>query len=161
MSQNISDKLINHVIADKILLPVLDNSLINTNVATRIGKGTHFGIRYLKKYLNKLKGNTVYALKFDISKYFYNINHEILFNLLKKKIKDKDSLDVIWKIIKSTDSDYVNRRIQFLKNKELDKIQNMNILDNHYKKIIDEIKHIPLYEKIQIYRYCRTWGAAP
>ena len=147
MSQNISDKLINHVIADKILLPVLDNSLINTNVATRIGKGTHFGIRYLKKYLNKLKGNTVYALKFDISKYFYNINHEILFNLLKKKIKDKDSLDVIWKIIKSTDSDYVNRRIQFLKNKELDKIQNMNILDNHYKKIIDEIKHIPLYEK--------------
>ena len=147
MSQNISDKLINHVVADKILLPVLDNSLINTNVATRKNKGTHYGIRYLKKYLNELKGDTVYALKFDISKYFYSIDHEILFDLLKRKIKDKDSLAVIWKIIKSTDSDYGNRRIQFLKDKELDKIQNMNILDNHYKKIIKEIEHIPLYKK--------------
>ena len=71
MSQNIIDKLMNHVIADKILLPTLDNSLIDMNVATRIGKGTHYGIRYLKKYLNELKGETIYALKFDISKYFY------------------------------------------------------------------------------------------
>lgn len=29
-------------------------------------KSTHYGIKYLKKYLNELKGDTVYALKFDI-----------------------------------------------------------------------------------------------
>ena len=147
MSQNISDKLINHVVADKILLPVLDKCLIDTNVATRKNKGTHYGIRYLKKYLNELKGDTIYALKFDISKYFYSIDHEILFDLLKTKIKDKDSLNIIWKIIKSTDMDYVNRKIQFLKDKELNKVQNMNILNNHYKKVIKEIENIPLYEK--------------
>lgn len=146
MSQKMNDKIINHVMAD-ILIKVLEPSLIDTNVATRKNKGTHFGIKYLKKYMNELKGDTVYALKFDISKYFYSIDHEILFDLLKRKIKDKDSLDVIWKIIKSTDSDYVNRRIQFLKDKELGKIQKMNILDNHYKKVIKEIKHIPLYKK--------------
>ena len=111
MSQNIIDKLINHVIADKILLPTLDNSLIDMNVATRIGKGTHYGIRYLKKYLNELKGETIYALKFDISKYFYSIDHDILFDLLKKKIKDKDALDILFKIIESTDSEYVNKKI--------------------------------------------------
>lgn len=77
MSQNISDKLINHVIAEKVLLPVLDKCLIDTNVATRKGKGTHYGIRKLKKFLHEFKGD-VYALKFDISKYFYNINHDIL-----------------------------------------------------------------------------------
>lgn len=147
MSQNISDKLINHVVADKILLPVLDKCLIDTNVATRKNKGTHYGIRYLKKYLNELKGDTIYALKFDISKYFYSIDHEILFDLLKTKIKDKDSLNIIWKIIKSTDMDYVNRKIQFLKDKELNKVQNMNSLNNHYKKVIKEIENIPLYEK--------------
>lgn len=86
MSQNISDKLINHVIAEKVLLPVLDKCLIDTNVATRISRGTHFGIKRLKKYLREMKGD-VYALKFDISKYFYNINHDILFKLLKRKIK--------------------------------------------------------------------------
>ena len=147
MSQNIIDKLINHVIADKILLPTLDNSLINMNVATRTGKGTHYGIRYLKKYLNELKGETIYALKFDISKYFYSIDHEILFGLLKKKIKDKDALDILFKIIKSTDSGYVNKKIEFLKKKELSKIKNMNIPYNHYKRIIKEIENIPIYEK--------------
>ena len=147
MSQNIIDKLMNHVIADKILLPTLDNSLIDMNVATRIGKGTHYGIRYLKKYLNELKGETIYALKFDISKYFYSIDHEILFGLLKKKIKDKDALDILFKIIESTDSEYVNKKIEFLKKKELSKIKNMNIPYNHYKKIIKEIKNIPIYEK--------------
>ena len=147
MSQNIIDKLINHVIADKILLPTLDNSLIDMNVATRIGKGTHYGIRYLKKYLNELKGETIYALKFDISKYFYSIDHEILFGLLKKKIKDKDALDILFKIIKSTDSEYVNKKIEFLKKKELSKIKNMNIPYNNYKKIIKEIENIPIYEK--------------
>ena len=147
MSQNIIDKLINHVIADKILLPTLDNSLIDMNVATRIGKGTHYGIRYLKKYLNELKGETIYALKFDISKYFYSIDHDILFDLLKKKIKDKDVLDILFKIIESTDSEYVNKKIEFLKKKELSKIKNMNIPYNHYKKIIKEIENIPIYEK--------------
>ena len=52
------------------LIQVLDSCLIDTNVATRKNKGTHYGMRYFKKYLNELKGNTIYALKFDISKYF-------------------------------------------------------------------------------------------
>ena len=68
MSQNINDKIINHLMAD-ILIKVLEPSLISTNVASRKNKGTSYGIKYLKKYLNKLEGE-VYALKFDISKFF-------------------------------------------------------------------------------------------
>lgn len=146
MSQNISDKLINHVVADKILLPALDNCLIDMNIATRIGRGTHYGIRKIKQSLRELSGE-IYALKFDISKYFYNIDHEVLYDLLKKKIKDEDALKIVYEIIKSTDNDYVNKRIQFLKDKELCKVKNMNIVDNHYKKIIKEIENIPLYKK--------------
>lgn len=70
-----------------------------------------------------------------------------MYNLLKKKIKDKDALKIVYEIIKSTDNGYINKRIQFLKDKELCKIQNMNIVDNHYNKIIKEIENIPLYEK--------------
>ena len=77
MSQKMNDKIINHVMAD-YLIQVLDSCLIDTNVATRKNKGTHYGMRYLKKYLNQLKGNTIYALKFDISKYFYHIDHVLL-----------------------------------------------------------------------------------
>ena len=98
MSLNLDDKIINHVMAN-ILSKVLEPSLINTNVATRKDKGTHYGIKYLKKYLNGLKGNTIYALKFDISKYFYSIDHEILKNKLKEQIKDKRFLSILFKII--------------------------------------------------------------
>ena len=48
MSQNINDKIINHLMAD-ILIKVLEPSLISTNVASRKNKGTSYGIKYLKK----------------------------------------------------------------------------------------------------------------
>ena len=147
MSQNIYDKLINHVVATKFLLPVLDRCLIETNIATRLNKGTHFGIKLIKKYLNNLKGETIYALKYDISKYFYNIDHDILMYLLYKKFKDKRVLDILSKIIDSTDKDYVNRTIEKLKNMEIERIKGLCISEKEKKIKIKEIEQIPLYEK--------------
>ena len=54
MSQNITDKVINHLVAKYFLVNVFDKSFIDTNVATRIGKGTHYGLIKVKKYLNEL-----------------------------------------------------------------------------------------------------------
>lgn len=147
MSQNIYDKLINHVVATKFLLPVLDKSLIEMNIATRLHKGMHFGIKKVKKYLNFLKGETVYALKYDISKYFYNIDHKILMNLLYKKFKDKKALDMLLKIINSTDREYVNKTIEKLKSMEFEKINNLNISEKEKSLKIKEIEQIPLYKK--------------
>lgn len=147
MSQEIFDKLINHVVARRFLLPGLDKSLINTNVATRVNKGTHYGIKYLKEYLNELKGNNIYALKFDISKYFYNIDHEILINLLKKKIKDKGIIDILVKIINSTDEKYVNQQIELLKEQEILKVKQASLSEKEKIQRIEEVKKIPLYVK--------------
>ena len=147
MSQNIYDKLINHVVVDKFLLPVLDKSLIETNIATRLNKGTHFGIKLIKKYLNGLKKDTIYALKYDISKYFYNIDHEILMDLLCKKFKDKKVLNILTKIIDSTDKEYVNKTIINLKSVEIDRIRNLNISEKEKMIKIREIEQIPLYKK--------------
>ena len=47
-------------------------------------------------------------MKIDIKKYFYNINHEILFEMIKKDIKDRDALRIIKIILDSTDESYVN-----------------------------------------------------
>lgn len=143
MSQDIKDKLINHVMAN-ILIEVLEPSLIITNVATRKEKGTHFGIKYLKKYLNELKDKPIYALKFDISKYFYSIDHEKLKEMLQKKIKDKVFLDVLFTIIDSTDKG-VNDDINFLKQKEIERIKTLTINNKNQK--ISEVNNIPLYDK--------------
>ena len=143
MSQNINDKIINHLMAD-ILIKVLEPSLISVNVASRKGKGTSYGIKYLKKYLNSMSGE-VYALKFDISKFFYNIDHGVLKRMLKRKIKDKKYLEILFKIIDSTDSDYVNESIIKLKEKEINYLKNSNLNDKD--KRIDEVRRIPLYKK--------------
>ena len=129
MSQNIIDKLINHLVSKYFLVDIFESSLINENVATRLNKGTKEGINLTKKYLNKVKDKRFYILKFDISKYFYNIDHKMIKNILVKKIKDKNVLDILFKIIDSTDESYVNDKI------------------NNIKRNIKDSKDILLYKK--------------
>lgn len=122
MSQSIYDKIINHLVSYYILKPVIELLLIDSNVATRQNKGTDYGIKLCKKYINsiKMKYNKFYILKFDISKYFYNINHRVLKKLLISKIKDKDSLHIIFKIIDSTNSKYINEKSNCLNKFNID-----------------------------------------
>lgn len=145
MSQSIKDKIVNHLVSKYFLIDVFDKSLIDENCATRIVKGTHYALKLFKKYYNEciLKYKKFYILKFDISKYFYNIDHDIVMNLIKNKIKDKEVLKIIKNIIISTDEKYVNETIKKLKNKEKSKILNSNIINK--EKIISEIDLLPLY----------------
>ena len=144
MSQNIIDKLINHVVSQYFLINIFESSLIEENVATRKNKGTKQGIILLKKYLNEVKNENFYILKFDISKYFFNLDHEIIKKLLVNKIKDKDVLNILFSIIDSTDSNYVNKEINLLKNKEICRITNSNCKDK--KRLIKEINELPNYK---------------
>lgn len=144
MSQNIIDKLINHVVTQYFLINIFENTLIEENVATRKNKGTKYGIVLLKKYLNEVKDKNFYVLKFDISKYFFNLDHDIIKELLEHKIKDKDVLKILCDIVDSTDSCYVNERINSLKEKEIKKIIDSNCKNKDL--LIKEIKELPNYE---------------
>lgn len=145
MSQSITDKVINHLVAKYFLVNVFDKTFIDSNVATRIGRGTNSGLKLTKKYFNIMKNkyDKFYILKFDISKYFYNIDHDIVKELIKDKIKDKDVLNIINNIIDSTDSKYVNECIKKLKEKEIEQIKKSNISNKEEK--IKEINEIPYY----------------
>lgn len=147
MAQNISDKIVNHLVAKYLLVDVVEKSLINENVATRKGRGTHYGIKLLKKYLIKLskEEKTIYSLKIDIHKFFYSIDHNILKEILKTKIKDKNALNIINKIIDSTNNEYINKIIKKYKENEINNIKNRNIKNK--EKLINEIERIPYYEK--------------
>lgn len=144
MSQNIIDKLINHVVTQYFLINIFESTLIEENVATRKNKGTKYGIFLLKKYLNEVKDKNFYVLKFDISKYFFNLDHKIIKELLVHKIKDKEALKILYDIVDSTDSCYVNERINLLKEKEIQRINNSNSKDK--ERLIKEIKELPNYE---------------
>ena len=85
MNQTLEDKIINHLVSYYILNEVFENTFTDSMIATRKGKGIRYGVDLLKKYLNKLKNNNFYVLKLNIKKYFYNINQNILMNVVSKK----------------------------------------------------------------------------
>lgn len=117
MSQSVEDKIVNHFIVQNYLIPLLEGDLIDTNVATRKKKGSSYAMKMIRRYISQMMeerpGANIYALKVDVSKYFYTIDHEILFKKLKKKIKDKDVIEILRRIIDETDKPYINQAIDW------------------------------------------------
>lgn len=103
VSQNMQDKIINHLVARHILYPALLSCLLDFNVASRKDMGMKRGLELYKKYRNyyKSKYKTYYILKCDISKFFASIDHEILKEKLTRRIKDKKALKIVFDIIDS------------------------------------------------------------
>ncbi len=148
MSENISDKIVNHLVSNYLLFPVLEPKMISTNIATRVGKGTKAGLYYMKKYINRLKENypQFYVLKCDIHKFFYSIDHEILLKKLKKVFNDEDILSILEKIINSTNQEYVNDKIVNEIEKQRLVIINSNLTNQEKSIRIKELNRIPLYD---------------
>lgn len=121
MSQSITDKIVNHFVANYYLIPYMENSLIDANVATRVGKGSGYAMKLIKKYYNKIlineKDKEVYCLKIDISKYFYTIDHDILLEKVQKKIQDEEVINLIKIIISETNQEYINKSIDYYNKK--------------------------------------------
>lgn len=91
-SCSFKDKVVQHCLCDEILHPVLEKEFVRTNYAGQIGKGTLFGMNCLKEQMllfyqkHELDG---WILKCDISKFFYQIDHEILKDIVDYHFPDE------------------------------------------------------------------------
>ena len=88
------------------LFPLFDKQFIFDSYACREGKGTHKAVDRLQYWLRQVdrKPQRFYYLKLDIAKYFYRVDHEILVNILNRKIKDKRLVDLLALIINSEET---------------------------------------------------------
>lgn len=80
-SCSFKDKVVQHCLCDNVLHPVLSKQFIECNYAGQIGKGTLFGMDKLKQHMTDhyfSHGIEGWILKCDIKKFFYEIDHEIL-----------------------------------------------------------------------------------
>ena len=92
---SVRDRLLHHAIY-RILYPFFDKTFIGNSYSYRKNKGTHKAINQFRKLLYKVSQNNTQAcwiLKCDIRKFFASIDHDILLNILKQYISDKD---IIW-----------------------------------------------------------------
>lgn len=85
----------------RILMPLIDKRFIEQSCGCREGKGVQLAADILQNWSRKISRTSErpYYLKLDISKYFYRIDHEVLFSILKRMIKDPDTLRLLHTII--------------------------------------------------------------
>lgn len=93
------DRIIHHALCN-IIVPLLERSFIDTSYANRIGYGSH---RALQKFTTLARTHR-YILQCDIRKFFPSINHNILKSIIRRKIKCKNTLWLIDKIIDNSHS---------------------------------------------------------
>jgi len=90
------DRVVHHAIV-RILTPVYEKVFIHDSYATRPVKGTHAAIKRAHKFLR----SSVWYLKTDIEKYFASVDHEVLVELIQRKIKDREFIDLLGLIIRN------------------------------------------------------------
>ena len=92
------DRVIHHALMN-VLEPIYSKLFIFDSYACIIGKGIHRGSKRTMEFVRKDK----YCLKCDIAKFYPSMDHDILFTIIQRKIKCKDTLRLIHDIIYSID----------------------------------------------------------
>ena len=108
-SPQIRDRIVQKVLNKYILVPELRKYLIYDNYASLKNRGTTFARKrhylYLRKFISE-HGRNGYILQIDIRKYFDNINHQILIDMVENKVHCEELYPLIENIINnSSDSD--------------------------------------------------------
>lgn len=99
------DRVVHRWCVDSFLERAFVPQFIDTSFACIKGKGMHNAALAVQDGMKKCKKkyNEYYILKMDIAKYFASINKDKLFEILKRKIADKDILWLLKEIIYSKD----------------------------------------------------------
>lgn len=106
-SLHISDRVLQRNLCDNILNPVFRPYLIYDNGASIKGKGIEFSRKRLKVHLSKYyrkHGKDGYVLLIDFSKYFDNILHKKLIEMMSEKIRDENVMKLVSDLIHTFDT---------------------------------------------------------
>ena len=96
------DRITHHAIMN-IMEPIWVKIFTRDTYSCIKGKGIHALLKKLRSDLNKDKQGTKYCLKMDIKKFYPSVNHSILKQIIRKKLKDKCLLALLDEIIDSAD----------------------------------------------------------
>ena len=92
-------RIVHHSILN-VLKPILLPTFTSNTFNCIKGRGIIGAYKSIRKSLLDID-NTQYCLKFDIKKYYPNIDHDILKKILRSKIKDRDFLWLLDEVIDS------------------------------------------------------------
>lgn len=131
------DRVVHHAIMN-VLEEIWTPIFISHTYSCIKGRGIHGALKHLKKDLKDYEG-TKFCLKMDIRKYYPSIDHSVLKEIIRKKIKDLKLLNLLDEIIDSAPGIPIGNYLsQFFANLYL----------SYFDHWLKEEKHIRYY-----YRY--------
>ena len=91
------DRMVQQAIA-QVLQPIYENAFYEGSYGYRIGRSAQQAMESVKEYA---EDGYRFVAEVDLSKYFDTINHDLLLQILRRKIKDEKLIDLIKKFLKS------------------------------------------------------------
>ena len=88
------DRVVHHALCN-VIVPLIERSFIDDSYANRVGYGTHKALRRAVQFARSRR----YVLQCDIRKYFPSIDHTILKQQLRRRLKGRATLRLIDTII--------------------------------------------------------------
>jgi RNA-directed DNA polymerase len=88
------DRVVHHAVMN-LIEPPLDRTFISDSYACRHAKGVHAAVDRYQAWAQRYR----YVLKMDVRQYFPSIDHDILKDKLRRRIKDRSALDLLDRII--------------------------------------------------------------
>lgn len=91
-SVTIRERVVQRCLCDYALVPALSRTFIFDNGASLKGKGYSFSMRRLEQHLRqyvRLHGSEGYVLIFDFSKFFDNISHKVVKEIIQREFTDQ------------------------------------------------------------------------
>lgn len=126
-----------------IIEPIWISTFTADTYACVRGRGIHKCFSNLKRDLQKDPLGTAYCLKLDIRKFYPSIDHDVLKQVVRVKIKDKELLDLLDGIIESAAGvpigNYLSQFFANLYLSELDHIVKEQFGVRYYYRYADDI----------------------
>ena len=106
---NVDDMIVQHVVTDGVLVPRLRRLLIHDAGASLKGKGLSFTRRRFEQHVREfvhLHGlDRGHVLKVDFRRFFDNVDHEKLLDLLQRAIRCQAFIDFVAALLKRSEVD--------------------------------------------------------
>ena len=93
-----NEQIVHHLLMrqfQKILLPRIYHYACGTIIA----RGPHFAMQTMKRWRDEYKGQRFYVAEMDVRKFYANIDQTILKRQLRRVIRDKQYLHVLFQVI--------------------------------------------------------------
>lgn len=148
MAASYRDRVVHQWYVENFIEPYFVPQFIETSYAGIKTRGMHKASKDVQKAMKiaKNKWNEYYILKMDVTKYFRNIDKRILWDIIKRKIKDRKLLWLTKVILMSTEGtkglplgNYTSQMFANIYLKELDQYAKHILKCKYYFRYMDDI----------------------